>query len=240
MNSLEFSHISPMGGVMTGSTCMDQSSFSAELKAAGSGLHQKIEETPFVASLANGTVAEDSYKNYLADLFVIYDQLETELFLNQESEKNGIAEIIRPFTAEGLWRGALISQDLEAFEDAGRSPGNQAIAYKEHLVSLGQYHPHLLAAHAYIRYMGDLFGGQTIAKRLEERFSGKLATYDFTKLCQNREIERPVQFALTLRAQLDSVPLQPLQRSEILEEVAKGYEMHLALFKELESRALSL
>jgi len=70
-----------------------------------------------------------------------------------------------------LNRAASLEQDLEFF--AGKEwkaiPVVQSAAdYADHLTALGQSMPRGLVAHAYVRYLGDLSGGQPM-DRLEER-----------------------------------------------------------------------
>lgn len=70
-------------------------------------------------------------------------------------------------------------------QDILSSPPVDLATFKSHLETLGATHPGLLLAHAYVRYLGDLSGGQLIAAKIRRVYgippppAGGTAFYEF-------------------------------------------------------------
>lgn len=220
--------ISGVAGMGSGMT-EEQVPFSAQMKDAGQELHQAVEQTPIAKAMFQATVAESEYIDYLAGLREIYEQLEAELVVNQD------AGFIKPLLVPGLFRTDYIKKDLIAFDAEGHEAHSLAKDYKAHLLYLGQQQPHRLIAHAYLRYLGDLFGGMMIARKLKGSFEGKLNFYDFSEMCSELQIRAPQLFAKQFREILDNLPLNEAQKADVLEEVETGYQMHQKLFEALKA-----
>lgn len=203
--------------------------FSTQLKKAGSKLHREVELAPISQAMFQATVTEEGYIDYLACLREIYQQLEEELRVNGESP------VISPLIIPGMFRFSYIEKDLAEFGATEREPHSLALKYKDHLRYLGEYQPHRLIAHAYLRYLGDLFGGMMIARKLENRFEGKLNFYDFSELCNQLQVRAPTLYARSFCSILDKLPLNADQKSDVINEVITGYEIHRDLFKELKA-----
>lgn len=215
------------GGTMMGGCSQKAVPFSGQLKQAGKEDHDKVEQAAVIRAIFDGSISEKEYMDYLACLYEVYSQLEKELCLQESNPQ------VAPLIIPDIFRASTIKADLKAFGDEGHKPNQQAREYRAHLQFLGQYRPHLLIAHAYLRYLGDLFGGQMIARKLKERFDDKLNFHDFTALCQAQKIKNPTVFAIKFREILDALPLDEEQKNEILEEVAAGYRRHEMMFKQL-------
>ena len=74
--------------------------------------------------------------------------------------------------------------------------------------------PHLLVAHHYTRYLGDLAGGQVIGRTLEQLYAldGQgLAFYAFP------DIGRPVPYRRDYRERLDALPLSSAEQDEVVD-----------------------
>lgn len=216
-------------GDVMGSDGQTAVSFAEALKKAGKELHDKAEGTPVVKAIFDGTITESEYMDYLACLFEVYDQLEKEL------ELLPVDSSIAPLVIPEFYRASSIKSDLKAFGDEERKPNAKAEEYRAHLKSIGQYHPHRLVAHAYLRYLGDLFGGMMIHKKLGDRFPGKLNFYDFKALCEAKQLKSPAMFARKFKEILNTLPLTPLQQNEVVDEVLQGYQMHYDMFIQIKS-----
>lgn len=210
--------------------------FANQLREAGKHLHSAVENTLLIQSIFNGEITEEVYKKYLLSLYGIYSELEKQIVIF--SKDQSLRFIFEPLVIPELFRSRSIEQDLDAFRVSDSEAPESAKKYQNHLNKISVEKPHCLIAHYYLRFLGDLFGGQTIAGKLSCRFEGKLAFYDFTELCQKNELSAPMQFARSLRQIFNNLPLLELQRRDILKEVLKGYRMHLQLFEELAAQSV--
>ena len=95
--------------------------------------------------------------------------------------------------------------------------------------------PDLLVAHAYVRYLGDLSGGQMLARIVRESLalgSGPgVAFYDFG---HPEEVARLKQ---AFRDGLDAVPADEATMNAIVAEARLAFESHRRLFDELADSA---
>lgn len=101
-------------------------------------------------------------------------------------------------------------------------------------------HPALLVAHSYSRYLGDLSGGQILAKRLKTSILGLtqdstewdtkdgLAFYHFENLGNQAE------FKDFYRQRLNSAHVNATTRDWIVSEAVKSFELNIAVFDEIQ------
>ena len=106
-----------------------------------------------------------------------------------------------------------------------------AQAYAAHVHALAD-EPHLLGAHVYLRYLGDLYGGQLMARALEPSWhlpAGRQATrfLDFGTPGQVRAA------MAALRAALDALSLSDSQQQAVVQEACSGFARHEAIFEGL-------
>jgi heme oxygenase len=119
--------------------------------------HHDAERTEFVKELLGGSITEERYATFLFNLHPIYHVLESFAMIN--GSMDGL---------DDLCRANSIYQDyLELWKDT-KPPElcptvDQYLKYiKDELAP----NPDRLFAHIYVRHMGDLAGGQMIAKRV--------------------------------------------------------------------------
>src|SRR4029077_19037970 len=81
-----------------------------------------------------------------------------------------------------LNRAASLEQDLEFFagKDWKSIPVvNSASDYADHLTALGKTKPRGLVAHAYVRYLGDVSGGQMMGRSVAKTYEAGDAGTNF-------------------------------------------------------------
>jgi heme oxygenase len=131
--------------------------------------HQNAERQAFAKEMLKGEVTNERYAQYLYNQFKMYDVLETIAMAN-----NCFNDLGRDFR-----RAPKIKDDfLELWEDGFDNPPEELPVteeYIKHILSI-QNNKRKVMAHVYVRHMGDLSGGQMLAKKVPG--SGKL--YDFT------------------------------------------------------------
>ena len=138
------------------------------LKELTKDLHTDAERTIFAKKLLTGVLTDEEYANYLWQMLLVYNGIETAA-KSQDMLKN----------LPDIERTHKIYQDC--IELVGPNHNLKwlpvVIEYYQYLLSLNYNaeRRHLVKAHLYCRHMGDLYGGQMIAKKV----SGKGRFYEF-------------------------------------------------------------
>ncbi|KAI5897225.1 uncharacterized protein SCHCODRAFT_02616941 [Schizophyllum commune H4-8] len=175
---------------------------STLLKEGTMEAHKDVEHSDAAAQLLSGKLEKGEYIRYLMVLYEIYDELERAL------EQHATHLVLEPIHNPTLLaRAPAISSDIARLLDAPAwkahpsylslraTPPPAVRAYKTRLRELAQSEdPSPLLAHAYVRYLGDLSGGQqirhTIAKAYgldENTPESGLAFYDFKELQSSKK-----------------------------------------------------
>jgi heme oxygenase len=127
------------------------------LKEATWEHHKNAERQAFVKRMFKGDMSEKDYATYLYNQHTAYNILE------QMAIVSGLLADMPE-----IRRAPSIHEDyLELWEDHENPPplANVTKEYMDHIMKIGM-DPHKLMAHLYVRHMGDLSGGQMIAKRV--------------------------------------------------------------------------
>ena len=196
-------------------------------------LHGRAEASVLMAALIAGTIERDLYVALLRNLHALYTALETALGQHRSDPR------LRFATAAPLLRAARIAQDLEALTANNEPPARAAlapaaIAYERHLAALAVREPLRLVAHAYVRYLGDLYGGQQLARGLRQRFA--LQGDDGTRFYDFGSPPEVQALRLALRAGLGAVQPSPAESDAIVDEACGAFARHIELFEQLLSR----
>jgi heme oxygenase len=203
---------------------------AARLRRETAALHGAAERSPLMAALIAGTIEREAYVALLANLLPLYRTLESALAQRRDDARLAFA------CAPHLSRSARIEQDLQVLAAGRRLPPTApaARAYVERLAQLAQTEPLRLLAHAYVRYLGDLYGGQQLARTLRSCLD--LAGADGTRFYDfGPPASLPAQRA-AFRAGLDALPHQGADAEALVAEARDAFERHIALFAELHAR----
>lgn len=194
------------------------------LKSATAELHRRAERSAFMSALLSGHLSRERYLALLHNLHALYGELEAQLRAWPAS----------PFRV--LDRGAAIEFDLAQLDPArGTRPrGRLTVAmagYIERLHAQAGGAPHRLAAHAYVRYLGDLHGGQVLRGCVRRLFAlpddRGLGFYCFGDEAATADLRAD------FRRRLASMTLSGPQADEVVAEARWAYEAHARLFDEL-------
>jgi heme oxygenase len=208
---------------------MTSEPLSAALRQATWAVHHEVEALPLVQAIMSGTIDRAVFVRYTGHLLGIYQALEDGL-LRHEGHP-ACAGLLVP----GLARVASLQADLDflggpVLDSAlARRIGEMTVAF-----------PPGLVAYFYLRYFGDLSGGQMLAQALRPLLLGPqaadpsapaipagLSFYDFSTL-------GPVGPAKQLlRSRLDAVTLSATDRQAVLDEAVGGFQEHAQLFRSL-------
>jgi heme oxygenase (biliverdin-producing, ferredoxin) len=202
------------------------------LKRETRDLHAEAERSGVMHDLLRGRIDVRAYCALLRNLHAIYSTLEAAL--DRAVVEPGLQRLHDP----SLRRSASLAQDLDHLH-AGRWQDDFAIepataAYIERLRSLAIDAPRRLAAHAYVRYLGDLHGGQVLQKVVRQRFG--LVGGDGTRFYEFGPPAEVESLRQRFRAGLASVPASAAEAEAIVAEARWAFDMHKALFVELQAR----
>jgi heme oxygenase len=207
---------------------VDAMKLSEILRETSKVPHAEVESTAFAKNLANGKLSQEEYVKYLTALKPIYCELEQQLTANHK------IEALESFTTDSfkvLYRTEAIEKDLLAFGMKEQAPVAGVKDYVGHLKEIAKTKPHLLIAHVYIRYLGDLFGGQMIMKKIETLWPGKIAFYHYAAPLD----KKPMLFVRKFKQLLDEAPLDTSQINEVAQEALWAYKQHTVIFSQLEN-----
>lgn len=202
---------------------------AARLRQATQALHTEVERAGLMRLLLRGELPLAGYAALLRSLHALYEPLERGL------ARHAAHPQIAPLWQPGLARSAALARDLEHLLGPAWArrcrPAVAADAYAAHLEALDAAEPGLLAAHAYVRYLGDLSGGQmlarVVARSLGTTAEGALAFYDFGGAAQVS------QLAAALRSGLDRIATSEAQAQALIDEACAAFGRHRELFVEL-------
>jgi len=174
------------------------------LKKLTKSKHSGAERSWFASLMMSGKITNEEYAVYLKQQFECYNALEDSF----KSISNSISTI-----PENLKRATPIMNDLkELSSDIDSIPIFESTKKYTNYI-LNECKKDILYAHVYVRYLGDLKGGQMIAKRIP----GSGQYYKF---------EKPEELESFIRNQLS-------QDKNFVQECNKCFDSAINLFKDL-------
>ncbi|MEO8012392.1 MAG: biliverdin-producing heme oxygenase [Dokdonella sp.] len=207
-------------------------SLAARLRAGTRDLHRRAERSGVMHTLLRGRLEREPYCVLLRNLHAIYVALEAGL------EEHAAHTAVAHLHDRALYRAEALASDLENLH--GNNWGLQlalasrAHAYAQRLRGLAGSEPIRLVAHVYVRYLGDLNGGQMLSRivqasmRLDDVAS--TAFYRFTP-------EPATILEAPLRDGLDAMPVTEAQKGILVDEARWSFIAHCELFDELSELA---
>jgi len=203
---------------------------SLRLREATHAVHVQVERSAFMRALLRGELPRTGHLLLLRNLHALYAALEAGL------QRLAADPALAPFARAALRREAALAADLDALHGP-RWRDELALVpsmhdYVDHLARLAQLADRRLVAHAYVRYLGDLSGGQRlqglVARVLALPAPGRLAFHDFG------DATEVAALAHALRAALDALPGDV---DAIVDEACAAFGRHAVVFDELAARA---
>jgi len=199
------------------------------LRTETRSLHTAAERSTFMGVLLRGRMQAPAYCALLRNLHAIYAVLEPAL--ERHAKHPAIAAIYLP----ALWRTPALAHDLRLLHGAdwaGAVPLQPAtLTYCERLIELAAHRPARLLAHAYVRYLGDLSGGQMlrgiVAKTLLPEQAAATRFYEFGDAAQTGALTQ------AFRAGLAGIAIDADEQDALVHEAQLAFELHHRLFDEL-------
>lgn len=206
-----------------------------QLRTDTRALHTEVERTGVMRELLRGQLGRTGYCALLRNLHAIYAALEPAL------QRHANHPAVAPVVFEALFREAPLASDLRDLHGADWAdalplqPSTQR--YVARLHHIGEHAPALLVAHAYLRTLGDLSGGQMLAKIVTRSLR-----LDAGRGIQFYDFGSPFDVAAhlqTFRSGLDALPLAPGDQQAIVIEACSAFRMHAELFTELAPQGIA-
>ena len=206
---------------------------SQELRTKTAGAHERAEESRFVTELMDGASCSGAYAMLATQHLAIYRALEGVMHEHYTDDP-----IVGPFVDPALDRVAALESDLDAL---GRDPA--VAAGKDHLhvlpateayvdVLLNGHSSEVILANHYVRYLGDLSGGQIVAAHIKRRYDLGPETLGFYHF---DEIEHRNEYKDGYRARLDALELSAAQRTTLVEAAIESFLMNQKVFVDLDA-----
>jgi heme oxygenase len=211
------------------------SSLADRLRRETRPWHERAERSGVMGALIRGTIEPATYGALLRNLHAIYAALEPalEAAASHAADDPVLAFVVAP----PLPRRAALEADLDALCGShwrDRLPMVPAARdYAAHLEALRGARAERLVAHAYVRYLGDLHGGQQLARVVHTRLAleGDAGTrfYDFGTAPQVQRLRSE------FRTRLDARKSSARSVQAIVDEACDAFRRHLDLFEQLAS-----
>ena len=156
-----------------------QERFSARLKESTKHVHDNAEHSTFMEDLMGGSLNTEAYLRLINQYVHIYEALEA-VSEHYRAEPSPITE---PFTHPGLDRAEYIRADIRALGQEGDidAPLPATAEYVERIRATINS-PERYLAHHYLRYLGDLSGGQAVAALVTRHYGIPAEAVSYTHL----------------------------------------------------------
>lgn len=208
----------------------EEPGFAERIKTGTDAAHRETEQSRFVRALLDGELRPEGYAALLAQTYLVYTKLE------EAGRAHAGNALVEPFLADELLRVPALEADLEFIRGPNWretiTPLPATREYVERLDAVAFDWPAGFVAHHYIRYLGDLSGGQIIRRMLERAFGYRI---DGLRFYTFDGIPKTKPFKDSYRAKLDSAPLSQQDQQRIIDEVNIAYRLNGRLFADLES-----
>lgn len=206
-------------------------SFMMDIKNNSNDLHAVAEKTGFLKRLLEGKASTESYAEYLYNLYEVYKAIEVNL------EKCKDNKVVKDFVLPEIYRAEAILKDLKFLLGENLNtikPLASTRAYVARINEIGETAPELLVAHAYTRYLADLFGGRTIYGMVKDLYKideEGLNYYKYETLSDGSEMKG---FVMNYHNKLNNIELNEEMKERFINEVANSYVYNIAISNELD------
>ena len=197
---------------------------AALVRAASADDHKAAESRGYIVQLMGGELSLEEYTRYLAQFGWVYEALE------ERGSRDGDPAVFDPELA----RMAAIEADLAALGAADWRTSHPALPataeYAAHLRAVSDDDVRYLAHH-YTRYLGDLSGGQAIARLVARHYGATPDQLSFYRF--DIAEDGVVRYKRGYREAMNDLALAPEQVDLLIAEVRTSFRMNSAIFEAL-------
>ncbi|NWG24368.1 MAG: biliverdin-producing heme oxygenase [Pseudorhodoplanes sp.] len=198
--------------------------FSESLREGTRAHHLEAERSGIVFDILRKRASRNGHMLLLRNLLPAYREMEAGLEQHRDRSPAGL------FAVPALYRTHALARDLanlagDAWIDAlPLLPAAEAYASRVSAAAKGD--GGRLLAHAYVRYFGDLSGGQALKGLLGRTLSlsaEQMSFYEFPA------ISDPLAFKNELRAKLDRAVSELADPGDVIEEACAAFQLNIEL-----------
>ncbi|OUL24410.1 heme oxygenase [Nostoc sp. RF31YmG] len=209
------------------------SELATRLREGTKHSHTMAENTAFMKCFLKGIVEKEPFRKLIANLYLVYSTLEEQL--QRHSTHPVISLIYFPL----LNRKTNLEKDLAFYYSEDWREQILALeagkAYVARIQEVANTEPALLVAHSYVRYMGDLSGGQSLKKIVRSAMdlppNQGTGLHEFEALAT---VEAIRAFKAQYRDALNSLPVDDALAEKIVAEANYAFELNRNVVQELE------
>lgn len=204
-----------------------------KLREGTSHSHTLAENTAFTKCFLKGIVEREPFRKLLADFYFLYSTLEEEL------ERHQNHPVISNIYFSELNRKQSLAADLKYYYGENWAaeifPSAAGQAYVARIREISSTEPALLVAHSYVRYMGDLSGGQSLKNiarsALELPSDQGTQFYEFEQIST---VEEKREFKGKYRDGLNALSVDETLEKKIVDEANYAFKLNRDVVHELE------
>lgn len=202
---------------------------SERIRRDSMALHRETSGGTFLQALFDGSLEPEGYSALLSQLWFVYRRLE------QPPAAVSKDPVVGAFLDPDLARLSCLEHDLTTLVGPAWAqeiaPSPATTAYLERLDAVSHSWPGGFLAHHYVRYLGDLSGGQAIGAAVMRAFD--LTVERGARFYVFTEITDRAAYKDTYRAAIDAAAFDLAEQERISAEVLLAYDLNAALLDEL-------
>ena len=214
------------------------SDLANQLREGTKHSHTMAENTAYMKCFLKGIVKQEPFRKLLSNLYFVYSALEAALLRNCNHT------VVRAIYFPQLNRKAHLEEDLAYYYgDNWReaiAPSEAGRDYVAHIHEISNTQPELLVAHAYVRYLGDLSGGQAlkniVRSALELPTGLGTCFYEFDAFPSVGAIR---EFKGQYRDALNSLPVDEKLANKIVAEANYAFSLNRDVLHSLEPEVIA-
>ncbi|WP_328996533.1 biliverdin-producing heme oxygenase [Kribbella sp. NBC_01245] len=215
------------------SDSMAQLPLSARFREQSRQVHREAAESRFLAALTDGSLDLAGYAALVTQHAAIYRGIE------QLADSFAGHPVAGVFVFPELYRTPALTADLKFLHGTGAKHESLTPATERYVARLAELTdwPGGFVAHHYVRYLGDLSGGQAIGRSVAQQYGltnggDGLRFYDFDKVAS------PKLFKDRYRELLNEADWDEADQTRILGEIDLAFRFNLELLIDLADEVL--
>ncbi|MFC0626685.1 biliverdin-producing heme oxygenase [Kribbella deserti] len=214
-------------------TATAQLPLSARFREQSRQVHRDAAESTFLAALTDGRLDLAGYAALVAQHAAIYQGI--------ERLADGFADdpVAGAFVFPELYRTPALTADLAYLHSTGARQTRLMPATERYVARLAELTgwPGGFVAHHYVRYLGDLSGGQAIGRSVATQY-GLTNGGDGLRFYTFDQVPSPKLFKDRYRELLDTADWDSDEQQRILDEVDRAFRFNLELLIDLADEVL--
>lgn len=199
--------------------------FSVRLREATRDHHGRAERTGFVREMLRGGASREGYALFARNLLPAYVAMERDI------ERLASSPVLGLLAHPPVYRAASLEADLEGLAGPSWRQSLPVLAaarrYAERIAMVAaDGNGERLVAHAYVRYMGDLNGGQVLARLLAKNLGLDTAMLSFYAFPAIGDLGA---FKASYRDWIDAAGEEIEDVDAVIDEAAEAFELNIAV-----------